>query len=99
MLTATDVHKASFKCQYPGEYTFFADALFNQAGAEQLSITDWMGAAQKSIQAQEKRKRLASSAPKMFVGKKPRPGPASRSRAGCKPAEPGRNSPNGRRTN
>uniref|UniRef100_UPI0030FA244C C13 family peptidase n=1 Tax=uncultured Acidovorax sp. TaxID=158751 RepID=UPI0030FA244C len=68
VLTATDVHKASFKCQYPGEYTFFADALFNQAGAEQLSITDWMGAAQKSIQAQEKRKRLASSAPKMFVG-------------------------------
>ena len=68
VLTATDVHKASFKCQYPGEYTFFADALFNQAGAEQLSITQWMGAAQKSIQAQEKRKRLASSAPKMFVG-------------------------------
>lgn len=68
VLTATDVHKASFKCQYPGEYTFFADALFNQAGAEQLSITDWMGAAQKSIQAQEKRKRLAASAPKMFVG-------------------------------
>ena len=68
VLTATDVHKASFKCQYPGEYTFFADALFNQAGAEQLSITQWMGAAQKSIQAQEKRKRLAASAPKMFVG-------------------------------
>ncbi len=68
VLTATDVHKTSFKCQYPGEHTFFADALFNQAGAEQLSITDWMGAAQKSIQAQEKRKRLAASAPKMFVG-------------------------------
>lgn len=68
VLTATDVHKASFKCQYTGEYTFFADALFNQAGAEQLSITQWMGAAQKSIQTQEKRKRLAASAPKMFVG-------------------------------
>lgn len=68
VLTATDVHKTSFKCQYPGEHTFFADALFNQAGAEQLSITDWMGAAQKSIQTQEKRKRLAASAPKMFVG-------------------------------
>ena len=54
VLTATDVHKASFKCQYPGEYTFFADALFNQAGAERLSITQWMGAAQKSIQAQGK---------------------------------------------
>jgi hypothetical protein len=68
VLTATDARKTSFKCQYPGEYTFFGDALFNQPGAEQLSFTDWMGAAQKSIQAQEKRKRMPASAPKMFVG-------------------------------
>lgn len=94
VLTATDVHKASLKCQYPGEYTFFADALFNQAGAEQLSITDWMGAAQKSIQAQEKRKRLASSAPKMFVGgEAAAPGQPAAQEPGCKPVEPGSKQP------
>lgn len=68
VLTATDTYKTSFKCQYPGEHTFFADALFNQAGAEQLSVTDWMGTAQKAIQTQEKRRRLPASTPKMFVG-------------------------------
>ena len=72
---------------------------FNQAGAEQLSITDWMGAAQKSIQAQEKRKRLASSAPKMFVGKKPGLGQPAAQELAANPLSRGRNSPNGRRTN
>jgi hypothetical protein len=68
VLTATDIHKASFNCQYAGEHTAFADALFNQPGAAQLTVTEWMGAAQKAIAAQEKRKRLPASFPKMFVG-------------------------------
>lgn len=89
VLTATDVHKASFKCQYPGEYTFFADALFNQAGAGSYrSRSGWAQPRSPS------RRRKSASAwrhrrPRCLWVKKPRPGPASRSRAGWKPAEPG----------
>jgi len=68
VLTATDVRNTSFKCQYTGNNTPFAEALFGQAGAENLSITDWMGAAQKSIAAQEKRRKLPASKPLAFVG-------------------------------
>lgn len=68
VLTATDVRRTSFKCQYEGNTTYFADALFGQAGAGNLSVTDWMGEAQKSIAAQEKRRKLPASKPLIFVG-------------------------------
>lgn len=68
VLTATDVRGTSFKCQYTGNNTPFAEALFGQADAEKLSITDWMGEAQKSIAAQEKRRKLPASKPLVFVG-------------------------------
>lgn len=68
VITATDVNRTSFKCQYTGDYTFFGDALFNQEQATELSVTDWMTAARKSIEAQEKRRRLPASRPQIHVG-------------------------------
>lgn len=68
VLTATDVRSTSFKCQYEGNHTPFAEALFGQAGAEGLSATDWMSEAKKTIAAQEKRRKLPASKPLAFVG-------------------------------
>lgn len=68
VLTATDARGTSFKCQYTGNNTPFAEALFGQEGAEGRSITDWMGEAQKSIAIQEKRRKLPASKPMAFVG-------------------------------
>ena len=68
VLTATDVRRTSFKCQYDGNNTPFAEALFGQDGAASLSATDWMGEAQKSIAALEKRRKLPASKPLVFVG-------------------------------
>lgn len=68
VITATDVNRTSFKCQYTGDYTFFGDALFNQEQATELSVTDWMAAARKSIEALEKRRRLPASRPQIHVG-------------------------------
>ena len=45
-----------------------AEALFGQAGAENRSVTDWMGEAQKSIAAQERRRKVPASQPRIFVG-------------------------------
>ena len=42
--------------------------MFGQVGGASLSVTDWMGEAQKSIAAQEKRRKLPASQPRIFVG-------------------------------
>lgn len=68
VLTATDVRRTTFNCRYTGENTPFAEALFGQDGAEARTVTDWMKEAQKSIAAQEKRRKLPPSRPRMFVG-------------------------------
>ena len=46
----------------------FAETLFGQTGAENRSVTDWMGEAQKSIAAQERRRKVPASQPRIFVG-------------------------------
>lgn len=68
VLTATDARLASFKCQYDGQHTPFAEALFGPAGVGSLAVTDWMAEARKSIAAQEKRRKLPASKPQIFVG-------------------------------
>ncbi|WP_431150650.1 C13 family peptidase [Acidovorax facilis] len=68
LLTATDARRTTFNCQYKGDHTPFAEALFGQAGAENRSVTDWMGEAQKSIAAQERRRKVPASQPRIFVG-------------------------------
>jgi hypothetical protein len=68
VITATDARRTSFQCKYSGNHTPFAEALFGQAGGASLSVTDWMGEAQKSIAAQEKRRKLPASQPRIFVG-------------------------------
>ncbi len=68
VLAATDVNRMSFKCQYPAEHTYFGNALFGQDQAAQRSVTQWMGTAQKTIEAQEKHKRMPASRPIMAVG-------------------------------
>ena len=68
VLTATDVRLTSFKCQYDGQHTPFAEALFGQAGAGNLAVENWMAEARKSIAAQEKRRKLPASKPQIFVG-------------------------------
>ncbi|OGA88843.1 MAG: peptidase C13 [Burkholderiales bacterium GWA2_64_37] len=68
LLTATDARRTTFNCQYKGDHTPFAEALFGQAGAQSRSVTDWMGEAQKSIAAQEKRRKVPTSQPRIFVG-------------------------------
>lgn len=68
VLTATDVRRTSFNCRYPGSHTPFAEALFGQPEAVSRSAMEWMTEAQKSIAAQEKRRKLPPSRPRMFVG-------------------------------
>jgi hypothetical protein len=68
VITATDARRTSFQCKYGGNHTPFAEALFGQAGGASLSVSDWMGEAQKSIAAQEKRRKLPASQPRIFVG-------------------------------
>ena len=68
VLTAADVRLTTFRCQYDGQHTPFAEALFGQAGAENLAVADWMAEARKSIAAQEKRRKLPASKPQIFVG-------------------------------
>jgi len=68
VITATDARRTSFQCKYGGNHTPFTEALFGQAGGASLSVTDWMGEAQKSIAAQEKRRKLPASQPLIFVG-------------------------------
>ena len=68
VITATDARRTSFQCKYGSNHTPFAEALFGQAGGASLSVTDWMGEAQKSIAAQEKRRKLPASQPLIFVG-------------------------------
>ena len=68
VLTATDARRTTFNCKYTGDHTPFAQALFDQPEADNRSVTEWMGEAQKSIAAQEKRRKLPASAPRIFVG-------------------------------
>jgi hypothetical protein len=68
VLTATDVRRTTFSCKYNGNHTPFAEALFDQPGAENRSVSEWMGEAQKSIAALEKRRKLPASRPRIFVG-------------------------------
>lgn len=68
VITATDARRTSFQCKYSGNHTPFAEALFGQAGGASLSVTDWMSEAQNSIAAQEKRRKLPPSQPRIFVG-------------------------------
>ncbi|KRD27402.1 peptidase C13 [Acidovorax sp. Root267] len=70
VLAATDVGRTTFNCQYNGNNTPFAEALFSQSGAENRSMADWMGEAQKAIAAQEKRRKVSASQPRIFVGDK-----------------------------
>lgn len=68
VITATDARAMSFRCQYPGQHTPFAEALFGQENTPQLTIVDWMGQARKSIATQEKRRKLPASKPVIFIG-------------------------------
>lgn len=68
ILTATESRRTSFKCQYGGNHTPFAEALFGQADADDLSFTAWAAAAQKTVAAQEKSRKLPPSRPQVFVG-------------------------------
>lgn len=68
VIAATDARRTSFQCNYSGKHTPFAEALFGQAEGASLSVSDWMSEAQKSIAAQEKRRKLPASQPRIFVG-------------------------------
>lgn len=68
VLTATDARLTTFRCQYEGNHTPFAEALFGQPGAASLTVNDWMGEAKKSIAAQEKRRKVPASKPQAFIG-------------------------------
>lgn len=68
VITSTSARTTSFRCQYPGQHTPFAEALFGQEDAAKLSIPDWMDRARNSIAAQEKRRKMSASKPLIFIG-------------------------------
>jgi Peptidase C13 family len=67
-LTAAHADKTSFGCSHEREWTYFGDALFNQALRKTRSFPEAFGMARDTIAGLEAKDKLTPSDPQMSVG-------------------------------
>ena len=69
VLAAAAADKSSFGCQFQSTNTYFIDALFNQSGLPERSITQLMESAKVDVDLREKKQKLSPpSLPDLLIG-------------------------------
>ena len=68
VITAADATHSSFGCDYDSDYTWFSQALYDQALRETYSFTDAFERAKRSVTEREREQGQEHSNPQIFVG-------------------------------
>ncbi len=69
VVTASSADRSSFGCQSDNDWTFFGDALINQAMRRPLPIATAAAAARQSIATWERKGKLEASRPQISIGR------------------------------
>jgi len=68
IITATDAAHSSFGCEYKSDYTWFSEALYDEALRRTFSFTEAFRLAKESVTRRESAEGYEHSNPQMFVG-------------------------------
>jgi hypothetical protein len=68
VITAADAASASFGCSYDSDYTWFSEALYDEALRETFSFAEAFGAAKKTVAERERAEGFPPSNPQMAMG-------------------------------
>jgi hypothetical protein len=69
VITASDAFHSSFGCRYDSDYTWFSEALYDEALRETFSFADAFEAAKKTVAEREKAEGFPPSNPQIAMGK------------------------------
>jgi Peptidase C13 family len=69
VITAADAFHSSFGCSYDSDYTWFSEALYDEALRETFSFAEAFGAAKKTVSERERAEGYPPSNPQMAMGK------------------------------
>jgi hypothetical protein len=68
VITAADATHESFGCRYDSDYTWFSEALYDEALRETYSFAEAFEAAKKTVAEREKAERFSPSNPQIAMG-------------------------------
>src|SRR5260221_7017699 len=69
VITAEDAFHSSFGCNYDSDYTWFSEALYDEALRETFSFAEAFDAAKKTVSERERAEGYAPSNPQIAMGK------------------------------
>ncbi len=69
VITAADAFHSSFGCNYDSDYTWFSEALYDEALRETFSFAEAFDAAKKTVSERERAEGYAPSNPQIAMGK------------------------------
>jgi hypothetical protein len=68
IITAADAFHSSFGCEYDSDYTWFSQALYDEALSETFSFVEAFEAAKEAVRDRERAEGYPPSNPQMSVG-------------------------------
>src|SRR5215467_9679240 len=68
VITAADAAHSSFGCSYDSDYTWFSEALYDEALRETFSFSEAFALAKKTVAAREKAEGYEPSNPQIAMG-------------------------------
>src|SRR4029077_9041476 len=68
IITAADAFHSSFGCEYDSDYTWFSEALYDEALRETFSFAEAFDMAKETVSDRERAEGYQASNPQMFVG-------------------------------
>jgi hypothetical protein len=68
IITAADAFHSSFGCDYDSDYTWFSQALYDEALRDTFSFVEAFDAAKKTVGDRERAEGIPPSNPQMFAG-------------------------------
>jgi peptidase C13-like protein len=68
VITAADASHSSFGCDYDSDYTWFSEALYDEALRETFSFADAFDAAKRAVAERERAEGYAPSSPQIAMG-------------------------------
>jgi hypothetical protein len=68
VITAADAFHSSFGCEYDSDYTWFSEALYDEALRETFSFVEAFEMAKEAVSDREREEGYQASNPQMFVG-------------------------------
>jgi hypothetical protein len=68
VITAADAFNSSFGCSFDSDYTWFSEALYNEALRETFSFAEAFDAAKKAVRERERAEGFPPSNPQIAMG-------------------------------